>query len=89
MSAHQSFKMTPHRRAWLERLRDVGWSRRGLGSTGSFCMRAGWTEWVLEKGDDRRPSSAVGGDPSRRSASGWRYTDLEALTDAGRKALDP
>ncbi len=48
-----NYRLTPKRRAWLERLRDEGHACRARTNVGYTCMQAGWTEWYAKFKDGR------------------------------------
>ncbi len=83
-------RMTPIRRAWLERLRDEGPAQRASTPTGYQCMHAGWTEW-----DYRLPDGTpVTAEQALKMFGGgvwWdkvNHNSLERITEAGRLALE-
>jgi hypothetical protein len=82
-------RMTPARRAWLERLED-GPQRRTSGPVAHMCIRLGWTEYVLTRGAERATRTELRQlYPNELSLfqHGWRSTGLEAITDLGRQRL--
>lgn len=82
-------RVTPGRRAWLEKLDREGVANRSRGTVGCDCMRLGWTEWVF-----RLASGELAGKAEMRSRYGdffpdWPDVDWagEQLTDEGRRVL--
>lgn len=93
-------RLTPNRVAWLRLLGDGPNSRngKGLGSAGADCMKVGWTEWLMrrEGTGEVLPKSAVMASYQCETEAetfwawwndGWRFADVEILTDAGRARL--
>jgi hypothetical protein len=92
MSAYRLHpRLTPGRRAWMERLRARGSAKRSRGPVGYQCMTLGWTQWVFRKGDQARPQAEVIAEFGSWGAAieaGWMASDLEMLTEDGRAILE-
>lgn len=82
-------RVTPGRRAWLEKLDNDGTAHRPRGNVGCQCMSLGWTEWAY-----RLLSGDVLGTAAMHAQYGpmsdWPYVKDagEQLTDKGRRVLE-
>lgn len=87
-------KLTPGRRAWLERLRDHGPARRPRGNVGYSCMHAGWTEWLftMDDGSKLTHAQAIETWPHSETQHYWDHviwtnSHEEIITEAGLGVL--
>lgn len=82
-----ALRLTPARRAWLEKLASEGPCKRRRGTVGITCMRQGWTEWDYRL--DGKPITEA--DARERFGNLWfehvEHNWLERITPAGRARL--